>query len=257
MGARLGQHFLNSPEIVERIISAAELKPGEDVIEIGPGRGALTDALLAAGARLSAIELDGKLAADLSERHRANPNFQLLSADFLKVDLAALPRPVKFVSNLPYAVATPILQKILAWDGWTRAVLMFQKEVAERIVAGAGSKSYGILSLSVFFQAKAEVICEAPKEKFRPPPQVDSAVVLLTPRRHPALAELGADVLLGAVKASFAHRRKTIENSLMQSLHLSREKANAALKKAGIEPGARAEEVAVEPFVALARALRR
>lgn len=202
MGARLGQHFLADPKAVETIIAAA--RPLERALEIGPGRGALTRALCAAAREVTAVELDERLASRL-----AAPNLRVIQADFLRLDLSTLgPGPWTVVANLPYAVGTPILQKLLRWDGWDRAVLMFQKEVAERVAFEAG-----LLRLSVWLRADVEWILDVPRSSFRPPPKVDSAVVRLT--RRPA--RLGPEMearLFDAARRAFGQRRKMLGKTL-------------------------------------------
>jgi 16S rRNA (adenine1518-N6/adenine1519-N6)-dimethyltransferase len=250
---KLGQHFLANLEIVERIISAARLQPGETVIEIGPGRAALTEHLLSLGAGVTAIELDAELFKQLKEKYKQETRLNLIHADFLKLDLAKLPESGVFVANLPYAVAAPILQRILSWPGWKRAVLMFQKEVAERLLAGPGTRKYGLLTVTVAMKAHVEKVCDVPKRYFKPAPQVDSMVVRLERRTEALLpAEMSEEKYLDVVKAAFAHRRKTVINSLSHALRLSKADAESALKSANLDPGCRAEDISPEAFVLLA-----
>jgi 16S rRNA (adenine1518-N6/adenine1519-N6)-dimethyltransferase len=203
MGARLGQHFLADEKAAEAIVAAAH--PLGRVLEIGPGRGVLTMKLCAAASEVIAVELDERLAAKL-----AAPNLRVIHADMLKLDLSTLgPGPFTIVANLPYAVGTPILQKLLLWPEWETAVLMFQKEVADRVVDEAG-----LLRLSVWLRADAERILEVPKASFRPPPKVDSAVVRLRRLPRPRLDEEGEKKLFKLAKAAFSQRRKMLSNTL-------------------------------------------
>jgi 16S rRNA (adenine1518-N6/adenine1519-N6)-dimethyltransferase len=251
---KLGQHFLISPEIADRIVAAARLNPGESVVEIGPGEGALTERLLSRGNPVTAIELDARLHDKLEKRFEETPKLKLIHADFLKLDLGELPAPSVFVANLPYAVAAPILQRILGWPGWKRAVLMFQKEVVERLLAEPGTRKYGLLTVSVAMKAQVEKICEAPKRFFRPPPRVDSAVVRFDPRTEPLLPPtLTEERYMSVARAAFAHRRKTVLNSLCQALKVPKDRIETALKDAGLDPGCRAEEISPEGFVSLAQ----
>lgn len=284
---RLGQHFLKDLQIADRVVAAAGLGPGEDVVEIGPGRGVLTRRLLAAGARVSAIELDRRLCEKLRLEFRdvlQAPTFEtrtasgssspsdggrglsLIQGDFLKLDLAVLPRRCIFVANLPYAVGAPILQRILSWGGpgaespWTRAVLMFQKEVAERILAGPGSRKYGVLSLSVALKARARWVCSAPAGAFSPQPKVDSAVVRIDPLAalggtqagSPLPPGLPEEKFMRLVRAAFQHRRKRAANSIAQALKVPANQVGAALRGAGVSNLARAEEISLPQFIRMA-----
>lgn len=255
MGRRLGQHFLKDPSAVSRILHACRLQPSDTVVEIGPGRGALTRPLAASGARLFAVELDRALAAGLDSEFAGKPNVTVIEGDFLELPAEALPAdPLKFVGNLPYYVTGPILRRILRWPGWTLAVVMVQDEVADRLVAAPGGKAYGPLTLETALRAEAEKIALVRAGAFSPPPKVDSAVVRLAPRR----AELGAaseDAVLEAVYASFGQRRKKILNSVSSILRISKPEAEAALRRAGIDPSARAETLPLEAFVSLAASL--
>jgi len=249
---KLGQHFLADPQVADRIVSAAGLRPEDSVVEIGPGEGVLTERLLPRCKSLVAVELDGKLAERLGGRFTDWPGFRVLHGDFLKIDLAELPSPAVFVANLPYAVASPILQRILDWPGWARAVLMFQKEVADRLLAGPGSRKYGLLSVSVAIKAKAEKICDAPRRMFRPPPRVDSSVVRLDPLTEPFLpASVSEQRFLSMARAAFAHRRKTVSNSLAHALGAPKGDIERALRDSGLDPGSRAEQISPEDFVEL------
>lgn len=253
---KLGQHFLANSDIADRIVAAARLEPGEHVIEIGPGEGALTERLLSKGNPVTAIELDARLYEKLDKRFEEAPGLNLIHSDFLKLDLGELPAPSVFVANLPYAVAAPILQRILGWPGWKRAVLMFQKEVAERLLAEPGTRKYGLLTVSVAMKAQVEKVCEAPKRFFRPPPKVDSAVVRFDPRTEPLLPPtLTEELYMSVVRAAFAHRRKTVLNSLCRALGFDKDRVEAAIKSAGLDPGCRAEEISPEGFVSLAQGL--
>ncbi|MFA5139355.1 MAG: 16S rRNA (adenine(1518)-N(6)/adenine(1519)-N(6))-dimethyltransferase RsmA [Elusimicrobiota bacterium] len=252
MGARLGQHFLVCAEAADAIVHAAGLAPGEAVVEIGPGRGVLTERMLLSGISVTAVELDRRLCAGLSARFPEG--LTLLHGDFLKIDLAALPRPCAVVSNLPYAVAAPILQRLLDWPGWDRAVLMFQKEVAERILAGPGSRKYGPLTLSVLLKAEAEPVRVVPRTCFSPRPRVDSAVVRLRRLARPRLAEgVPEDRFFKAVGAAFQHRRKTVGKSMSLALGIPRSDAGALLARAGLSPDVRAEDIPFEGFASLAK----
>ncbi|MBI4425443.1 MAG: ribosomal RNA small subunit methyltransferase A, partial [Elusimicrobia bacterium] len=255
--ARYDQHFLADPAAADRIVAAAAPSAGERVLEVGPGRGILTERLLAAGARVLAVEIDERLAAELSARLQGRENFELRRADFLELELAALPAPVKIVSNLPYSVATPILQHLLPWPGWTEAVLMFQKEVAERIQAGPGSRDYGVLSVSVALFAEASRVFDLGRYAFRPPPKVESSVVRLRRLPRPRAPEgLAPESILRVAKAAFSQRRKMAANPLASVLGFSRETVAAALTRTGIAPQARAEDISLDQYSRLTLALK-
>lgn len=255
MGARLGQHFLRRGDVARRIVDAAGLGPGDAVVEIGPGRGILTREILAAGAVVTAVEYDERLHADIAERFQGEPRLSLVRSDFLGLDLSVLPRPCRVVANLPYSVAVPILQRILRWSGWDRAVLMFQKEVAERILAGPGSRKYGILSVAVALHARAEPVCGVPKDCFAPRPKVDSAVVRLLREDRPPPFGLTEEALMRVVKAAFGQRRKAAVNALSRVLGLPRSLCEGALAAAGAKPLARAETLSLDAFAAVAARL--
>lgn len=255
MGAKLGQHFLSDGSAVAAI--AAACGSGR-VLEIGPGKGALTKALLDAGARVTAVELDDVLAKDLPGRVAARAGrLSVVNEDFLRFDLGALePGPWTVAGNLPYAVATPILQKLLLWDGWERAVLMFQKEVAERVCAAPGGPDFGLLRLSVLLRADAELLLELPPGAFTPPPKVDSAVVLLRRLPRPRLdAEQERDFWRPA-KAAFAQRRKTAAKTISGVLGLEKRAVEDALERLGLRRDARPETVPFEAWLALGRGLK-
>ncbi len=256
MGARLDQHYLVSETIRDSIIAAARLRDRDAVIEIGPGRGILTGELITRAADLTAIEMDDRLAKGLEEKYGDSPGFTLLHSDFLKVDLSSLGRgPYKIVANLPYAVATPILQRLLDWSGWTVAVLMFQKEVAERIVAVPGSRDYGVLTLSVNLKASAERLFDAAPDDFRPRPKVESSVVRFTRLPEARLGAVEEKAFFRVVKAAFGQRRKMAAKLIAKNLGLPREKVSAALESMGVSPRCRAEEIPFEVFLKLSQSL--
>jgi len=254
---RYDQHFLVSPETADRIVRAAGISPGQSVLEIGPGRGALTERLLNAGARLTAVEIDARLAQDIERRLGAPEGLRVVCADFLTMDLSALGEPRKVVGNLPYSVATPILQRLLDWPVWISAVLMFQKEVARRILAGPGEDGYSLLSLSIRIKARAEQVCAVARSAFRPPPRVDSTVVLLDRLPRPDLPEdVQEAAFFRIARAAFAHRRKLASKSISFATGIDRPKIEAAFARAGIDASARAEDISPEGFIKLARALK-
>ena len=255
--ARLGQHFLTDRGAQADIVRAAGVEPGDLVLEIGPGRGALTGPLLAAGARVTAVETDAGFAAALPGLLKSPQGLSVVHEDFLRLDLSSLgPGPWKVAGNLPYAVGTPILQKILLWDRWTTAALMFQKEVALRIVAGGGGPDYGLLGLSVRIRADAELALELGPESFRPRPKVDSAVVLLRRLAAPRVPPEDERAFWRLAKAAFGQRRKMAAGVIAHAISKPRSEVESALAAAGVPAAARPEEIPFEAWAALAKSLR-
>jgi 16S rRNA (adenine1518-N6/adenine1519-N6)-dimethyltransferase len=253
----LGQNFLLDLNLTARIARAAGDLSAVDVLEIGPGPGGLTRGLLAEGARrVLAVEKDARCLPALAEIAAAYPGrLEVVNADALTLDAAALlTPPIRVVANLPYNIGTELLVRWLtppAWPPfWESLTLMFQKEVAERIVARPGSKAYGRLAVLAQWRCEARIVLTLPPAAFTPPPKVSSAVVRLVALSEPRFpADPG--VLSRVVAAAFNQRRKMLRASL-RGLAPDIE---ARLAAAGIEPTARAEEIAVEGFCALARAL--
>ena len=252
-----GQNFLLDLNLTARIARAAGDLRGADVLEVGPGPGGLTRGLLAEGARrVLAIEKDARCLPALSEIGRAYPGrLQVIGGDALEVDPRAhLTPPIKVVANLPYNIGTELLIRWMTppdWPPfWESLTLMFQREVAERIVARPGSKAYGRLALMVQWRADVRIVLSLPPEAFTPPPKVSSAVVHVTALAQPRFPA-DARVLERVVAAGFNQRRKMLRASL-RGLHPQIE---ALLAEVGIAPTARAEEIELEAWCALARAL--
>jgi 16S rRNA (adenine1518-N6/adenine1519-N6)-dimethyltransferase len=256
LGARkaLGQHFLLDLNITRKIARAAEVCAGELILEIGPGPGGLTRALLEAGARVVAVERDSRCLAALAELQAAFPDrLRLVEGDALAADERALAggATAKIVANLPYNISTELLVKWLRANHmgsplWALMALMFQKEVADRILAAPGTKTYG--RLSVLAQAAAQPVraFDLPARAFTPPPKVDSTVVLFRPQAR-RLADIGA--LERVTQAAFGRRRKMLRSAMKA---LWGEAAEARLTAADIAPTARAEELSVDSYVRLA-----
>lgn len=245
---QLGQHFLHEAGIVQKIVRAIDPRPGDRLVEIGPGAGALTLPLLERHGGLTVIEFD----RDLIEHLRSLPGVTVVHRDVLEVDFTELAQgvPFRLVGNLPYNISSPILFHALEHAAVIRDMhFMLQKEVVDRMAAGPGSKVYG--RLSVMLQAACTVtpLFKVPPGAFQPPPKVDSAVVRLVPR---AAGEIGIDdppLFAALVKAAFAQRRKTLRNALSGLCDAE------AIAAAGIDPGARAEAVAVDAYILLANRL--
>jgi 16S rRNA (adenine1518-N6/adenine1519-N6)-dimethyltransferase len=246
VGRRLGQHFLFQESILERIARAACPEREPHVIEIGPGPGGLTAHLLRHCDRLTAIELDPALASDLRENLASNPSFHLVESDVLDVDLAQW-GPIAVCGNLPYYITSPIIEKTLSLGPLLkRAVFLVQREVADRIAAGPGSRDYGYLSVMVQSQCAVERLFVVKPSSFRPPPKVDSSVIRLTPRRESIVDDLPRFLRFAA--ACFHLKRKTLRNNLRGTVSPER---LAELPEAGL----RAEQIAIEDLVRLHKTL--
>ena len=245
----LGQNFLIDAGIVRQIVEAAEISAGEEVLEIGPGIGTLTQGLLEAGAKVTAVELDKKLPAVLKETLAGYENFRLVEGDILKINLSEImPRKFKVAANLPYYITTQILLTLLEKNlPVTKIVTMVQKEVAERMTAAPGSKIYGALSVAVQFRSEPRIAFEVPPESFLPPPEVTSAVVVCDVRKPPF--EVDEEFFFKVVRTAFAQRRKTLLNSLAS---FGKEKLLAS----EIDCKRRAETLSLEEFATLCKFLK-
>lgn len=254
----LGQNFLLDLNLTAKIARSAGSLDDHDVLEIGPGPGGLTRGLLAEGARrVVAVEKDPRCLPALEEIGAAYPGrLQVLNEDALDIDIARhLTPPVRIVANLPYNVGTELLTRWLQPGGWppfwSSLTLMFQREVAERILAKPGSKAYGRLSILSAWRTRAVRVLDLPPEAFTPPPKVHSTVVHFTALDRP-LAEADEKVLFNLVARAFGQRRKMLRASL-KGVHPDIE---ALIERAGLKPTDRAEQVSVEGFAALARAVK-
>lgn len=252
---RFGQHFLVQPAIAERIVALAGLQPDDTVLEIGPGRGALTALLAGRCARLVLVEVDRDLAAGLRARFAATPGVELIEGDVLRIDLGAAlggGRPATVIANLPYNISTPVLMRLLGTpELFARLVLMLQREVAERLCAAPGSKTYGGLSVVVQAIAETRVALRVPASAFAPVPKVESAVVVITPRRPVPLDAARRRALRAVVRTAFARRRKQLVNVIAP---LSAD-PRGVLTALALDPTARPETLTPAQFVALADAL--
>lgn len=248
-----GQHFLLDLNITRKIARLAAVGAGDHVIEVGPGPGGLTRALLETGARVTAVEKDERFRPLLEELAAVCPSLRLVFGDALQADEAQLAHgaPAHLVSNLPYNVGTPLLIKWLTGP-WTPAslTLMFQKEVADRIVAGPGDDAYGRLAVIVQATCQAQRVMDVPARAFTPPPKVDSAIVRLIPRADRPAADL-LKALERVTAAAFGQRRKMLRSSL-KSLG-----GEAFVAAAGLDPQARAETIDLAGFLRLAEQLGR
>ncbi len=252
---RLGQHFLSDPRIAARIVELASLQPGERVIEIGPGLGALSDALTERAAEVWLIEVDQDLAERLRAKYAALPHVHVVHADALSVDFAALlgaHAPAVLVANLPYNIGTAVLAAALEQSHcFSRMALMLQREVVERLVAVPGSKVYGALSVLTQFAARVRAVLRVPPHAFTPPPKVESDVIAVEPWRQPPVDVLDTKVFRRLVKTVFTQRRKQLVNSMRPVCRDS----DAVLRAAGIDPMRRPETLSLTEFATLSNVL--
>ena len=249
----LGQHFLSNPRILTRIVDALDPAPADTVIEIGPGRGALTDILRDRVRRVIAIEYDRALADLLRERY-AGGNVEVVQADVLETDFAALAgTDFSVVGNVPYYITTPILFHALRRPRASAAVYLVQREVADRMAAEAGSDAYGALSVNLQALARAKVMFGVPSGAFNPPPKVDSAVVRVTPRADPVVAPEEEQGFREFVQAAFGMRRKQLRRVVREVCDVGPELAEVMLSEVGIDPTSRPEVLSAERFAALYR----
>ena len=249
---KFGQHFLTDPAILTAIVDALAPTKSDTVVEIGPGRGGLTDILAQRAGKLVAVEIDRALAAQLRDRYSASNNVEIVEGDFLEADPRALAgSDFLLIGNVPYYITTPIVFKALEPPIPRRSVFLVQREVAERMAAQAGEESYGALSVNIAAVAGVALVLQVPASAFKPSPRVESAVVRLTPIPKPLLP---ADSLQGFrtfVQAAFGQRRKQMVRVLRSVRGLSGEKSAELLLTAGIDPMARPEVVRPEEFARL------
>lgn len=237
----LGQHFLVDSESVEKIVEAAEIEKDDTVLEIGPGLGVMTDRLGETGANIVAVETDSKLVELL--RRRVPANVTVEEADIMQFNLTSLPVGYKVVANVPYYITSPIIRLLMESSNPSSvAVLLIQKEVAERIAAKPGQMS--ILALSVQYYANVELVVDVPRDKFMPAPNVDSTVIKIVRKDKPAF-EADTQKLFRLIKAGFGEKRKQLRNSLAGGLQITSEQAIEAIAEAGLTETARAQELSL------------
>ena len=250
----LGQHWLKDPDILADIAEAAELTSDDVVLEIGPGLGTLTSRLLARANSVTAVEFDADLARKLPGQFPGK-KLTVVNQDILQFDLNQLPKNYKVVANVPYYITSKIVEKLMTAENKPSiAVLLVQKEVAERIAAEAGNMS--ILSVSVQIFAEAELDIEVPRQFFTPPPKVDSQVVILRTRNNPLITPEDQRDFFRIVKAGFSAKRKKLRSSLSGGLGIDKSSVEELLKNAGISPDARAEDLAIEDWKRLLKEWR-
>lgn len=254
MPTKLGQNFLTDEGIVKKIIAAADLQPADLVLEIGPGRGILTAALSQKVGSLIAVELDEELAEALHKKLSGAKNVEIINADILKINLAEFLKNdrYKVIANIPYYITSKIIRLFLENElPPQEMILMVQKEVAERIAAQPGQMS--ILAASVQYYAEAEILFSVDKNSFAPVPEVDSAVIRITYAQKNPPDKADAKKFFSLVKAGFSAKRKTLVNNLANSLHLDKQLVEEKIKKIGLLPTTRAQELSVEDWKGLTK----
>ena len=251
----LGQNFLIDPGIAQQIIQLAHIQPGEPVVEIGPGKGVLTQLLIQQADSLTAIELDPQLSQGLQNRFSNTPSFKLVEGDAAKFDYGSLGVGLNVVSNLPYYAATHIMKKLIHYRKHIRSMtLMLQKEVVDRLTAKPGLRAYGSLSVYVHYHCEVQRLLEIPNYAFSPKPKIDSSLISLTPLPQPRVQVEDPKLFFKMVNSAFFHKRKMLKNNLKDWKHLFNEK-NGQARLAGIDLNRRGETLSLDEFADLANYL--
>ncbi|MFG6357091.1 MAG: 16S rRNA (adenine(1518)-N(6)/adenine(1519)-N(6))-dimethyltransferase RsmA [Acetatifactor sp.] len=261
---KYGQNFLIDPHVLEKIVDAAQIAGDDCVLEIGPGIGTMTQYLAERAREVVAVEIDRALIPILQDTLSAYTNVSIINEDIMKVDVDRIVRernqgrPIKVVANLPYYITTPIVMNLLESRVPLRSVtIMVQKEVADRMQMGPGTKDYGALSLAVQYYAQPEIVARVPSNCFMPRPGVDSAVIRLTIYPEPPVKAEDEKYMFALIRASFNQRRKTLANSLSNGMGIPREQVTAALREMGLSAAIRGEALTLEQFAALSDLLGR
>ena len=257
---RFGQNFLIDTHVLERIIEASEITKDDFVLEIGPGIGTMTQYLAEAAREVTAVEIDDALIPILKDTLKEWDNVTVLHGDILKTDIRKIAdeknqgRPIKVVANLPYYITTPIIMGLFESHVPVDSItVMVQKEVADRMQTGPGSKDYGALSLAVQYYAEPKIVANVPPNCFMPRPKVGSAVIRLTRHQNPPVTTLDEKLMFRLIRASFKQRRKILSNSLKNSQELpySKEEVEAAITECGLPLNIRGEALTLEQFARL------
>ena len=261
---KFGQNFLIDPHVLEKIVEAAGVTKDDFVLEIGPGIGTMTQYLCENAREVTAVEIDTNLIPILEDTLSAYDNVTVINQDILKLDIAKLAmernggKPIKVVANLPYYITTPIIMGLFESGApIDNITVMVQKEVADRMQVGPGSKDYGALSLAVQYYAEPYIVANVPPNCFIPRPNVGSAVIRLTRHAKPPVEVKDKDLMFRLIRASFNQRRKTLQNGLSnaQDLSFSKEEIAAAIESLGLSPSVRGETLTLAQFAALSDVL--
>ena len=263
---RFGQNFLIDTRVLDRIIEASEITKDDFVLEIGPGIGTMTQYLADAAREVTAVEIDDALIPILQDTLKEWDNVSVIHGDILKTDIRKIAdeknqgRPIKVVANLPYYITTPIIMGLFESHVPVDSItVMVQKEVADRMQTGPGSKDYGALSLAVQYYAKPEIVANVPPNCFMPRPKVGSAVIRLTRHQNPPVQAKDEKLMFRLIRASFNQRRKTLANGLNNSpeIHLSKEVIQESIEELGVPVTIRGEALTLEQFAALSNIIGR
>ena len=258
---KFGQNFLIDTHVLDKIISAAGITENDFVLEIGPGIGTMTQYLACAAREVCAVEIDKSLIPILADTLKEYDNVTVINEDILKVDIGKLAeeknqgRPIKVVANLPYYITTPIIMGLFESHVPVESItVMVQKEVADRMQVGPGTKEYGALSLAVQYYAQPYIVVNVPPNCFMPRPKVGSAVIRLTRHHQPPVQVKDEKLLFGIIRASFNQRRKTLANGLKnyEGFHFTKEEIEAAIAQCGFSPSIRGEALSLKEFAMLA-----
>ena len=259
---KYGQNFLIDPHVLEKIVDAAQITTEDCVLEIGPGIGTMTQYLAESAREVVAVEIDRALIPILEDTLSAYDNVTVINQDIMKVDVQQLVqernqgRPIKVVANLPYYITTPIIMSLLEKHVPLQSItIMVQKEVADRMQVGPGTKDYGALSLAVQYYAKPEMVANVPANCFMPRPGVDSAVIRLTRYPQPPVEVRDERHMFAVIRASFNQRRKTLANGLANGMGIPREQVVEALEEMGLSATIRGEALTLEQFAQLSNRL--
>lgn len=260
---KFGQNFLIDPHVLEKIVDAARITEEDCVLEIGPGIGTMTQYLAENAREVVAVEIDRALIPILQDTLSAYDNVTVINQDIMKVDIGQLvrdrnqDRPIKVVANLPYYITTPIIMSLLEKHVPLQSItVMVQREVADRMQVGPGTKDYGALSLAVQYYARPEVVANVPANCFMPRPNVDSAVVRLTRYLQPPVEVRDERHMFAVIRASFNQRRKTLANGLANGMGIPREQVAEALERMGLPAAIRGEALTLEQFALLSNLLK-
>ena len=257
---KFGQNFLIDPRVLDKIINAAQITKEDCIIEIGPGIGSVTQALLENAGKVISIEIDDQLIPILKEQYGHNEHFKLIHQDVLKVDLKKLieeespNRKIKVVANLPYYITTPIIMMLLEHNLPIESItVMVQKEVADRMASGPGSKQYGAITVAMNYYCSTSLVANVPQNCFMPRPNVDSAVIKLTLHQEPVVDVESPEQMLNIIKAAFSQRRKTLLNTLASNgnLGLDKEAIKNILEESGVGASTRGETLSLEDYAML------
>lgn len=257
---KFGQNFLIDTHVLDKIIYSAEITKEDMVLEIGPGIGTMTQYLAEAAGKVIAVEIDKNLIPILADTLHEYENVQIINEDVLKLDIAKIVeeqnggKPIKVVANLPYYITTPIIMGLFESHVPVDSItVMVQKEVADRMQTGPGSKDYGALSLAVQYYAKPEIVANVPPNCFMPRPKVGSAVIRLTRHQNPPVTAKDEKLMFRIIRASFNQRRKTLANGLKnsQELNYTKEQVEAAITECGLPLNIRGEALTLEQFAKL------